>query len=155
TPKDLHAIQVKPTGDIQAYDYYLRGRQLVNQFGKRRMEYAIQMFDKAVEMDPGYAPAYAGLTQANAILYMLFDPNPKYCEGAERASAKAIELDPGSAEAQTTRGIAEMMNKRFESAEQAFDRAMALNPRSFDAPYFCARSCTSQGHYERAAAMFE
>jgi TolB-like protein/Tfp pilus assembly protein PilF len=155
TPQDLDAIQVKPTGDIQAYDYYLRGRQLVNQFGKRRMEYAIQMFDKAIEMDPNYAPAYAGLTQANAILYMLFDPNPKYCEGAERASAKAIALDPGSAEAHTTRGIAELMNKNFDASEQAFDRAMVLNPKSFDAPYFCARACVSQGHYVRAAAMFE
>jgi adenylate cyclase len=155
TPRDLDAIQVKPTGDVQAYDYYLRGRQLVNQFGKRRMEYAIQMFDKAIEMDPSYAPAYAGLTQANAILYMLFDPNPKYCEGAERASAKAIALDPGSAEAHTTRGIAELMNKNYSASEQAFDRAMALNPKSFDAPYFCARGCVSQGHYVRAVAMFE
>src|SRR6185503_12674502 len=42
-----------------------------------------------------------------------------------------------------------------DAAEQAFDRAIALNPKSFDAAYFCARGCASHGHYARAAAMFE
>jgi adenylate cyclase len=155
TRQDLPSLQVKPTGEILAYDYYLRGRQLLNQFGKRRTEYAIQMFNKAIELDPNYAPAYAGLTQASAMMYMFFDPDPKYCATAERASARAIALDPGSAEAHTTRGIAEQMNKNFDAAEQAFDRAIALNPKSFDAAYFCARGCASHGHYARAAAMFE
>jgi TolB-like protein len=82
------AIQVKPAGAIQAYDYYLRGRQFVNQFGKRRVGYAIQMFNKAVEIDPDYAPAYAGLTLANATMYMFFDPDTKFCAAAEAASAR-------------------------------------------------------------------
>lgn len=155
TRQDRDAIQVKPTGAIQAYDYYLRGRQFVNQFGKRRIGFAIQMFDKAIEIDPDYAPAYAGLTLANAQMYMFFDPDPKFCAAAEAASGRAIALDPGSAEAHTTRGIAELMGDHFEAAEQAFERAIALNPKSFDAHYNYARGCVTRGEFARAAALFE
>ena len=155
TPQDRDAIQVKSTGEVQAYDYYLRGRQFINQFGKRRIGYAIQMFNKAIEIDPNYAPAYAGLTLANATMYMFFDPDQKFCAAAEGASARAIALDPGSAEAHTTRGIAELMGSHFEAAEQAFERAIALNPRAFDAHYHYARSCASRGDHVRAAALFE
>ncbi len=155
TRRDRDAIQVKPTGEIQAYDYYLRGRQFFNQYGKRQIAYAIQMFDKAIEIDPNYAPAHAGLTLANATMYMFFDPDEKFCSTAERASAKAIALDPGSAEAHTTRGIAELMGNHFDAAEQAFERAIALNPRSFDAHYYHARSCASRGNYAQAAALYE
>ncbi len=155
TRKDLESIQVKPTGDIQAYDYYLRGRQFLNLWGKRRMQHAIQMFEKAIEIDPGYAPAYAGLTQASAMMYMFFDPDARFCAAAERASAKALALDPDSAEAHTTRGIAELMAGRYAAAEQAFERAVALNPKAFDAHYNYARSCVVRGEYARAAALFE
>jgi TolB-like protein/tetratricopeptide (TPR) repeat protein len=155
TRRDRDALQVKATGQIQAYDYYLRGRQLVNQFGKRRIGYSIEMFNKAIEIDPNYAPAHAGLTLANAMMYMFFDPDPKFCAAAERASARAIELDPESADAHTTRGISELMAKHFDAAEQAFDRALALNPKSFEASYYCARGCVSRGQFERAVAMFE
>ena len=155
TRQDRDAIQMRPTDEIQAYDYYLRGRQFINQFGKRSMAYAIQMFDKAIEIDPNYAPAYAGLTLANAMMYMFFDPDAIFCSTAERASAKAIALDPGSAEAHTTRGIAELMGNHFDAAEQAFERAIALNPKSFDAHYYYARSCVSRGSYAQAAALFE
>ena len=113
------------------------------------------MFNKAIEIDPNYAPAYAGLTLANATMYMFFDPDPKFCAAAERASARAIALDPGSAEAHTTRGIAELMANHFDAAEQAFERAIALNPKSFDAHYHYARGCVSRGEYARAAALFE
>jgi TolB-like protein/Tfp pilus assembly protein PilF len=155
TPQDRDAIQGKATGEVQAYDYYLRGRQFINQWGKRRTGYAIQMFDKAIEADPNYAPAYAGLTIANAIMYMFFDPDAKFCAAAERASARAIALDPGSAEAHTTRGIAELMGRHLDEAEQAFERAIALNPKSFDAHYYFARCCVTRGEYARATALYE
>ena len=155
TRRDLDALQVRPTGEIQAYDYYLRGRQFVNQFGKRHAQYAIQMFNRSIEIDPGYAPAYAGLTLANAMMYMFFDPDAKFCTAAERASARAIELAPGSAEAQTTRGIAALTAKDFDAAEKAFDSALALNSKSFDAAYYWARSCATRGQFEAAGAMYE
>jgi tetratricopeptide (TPR) repeat protein len=92
---------------------------------------------------------------ANALMYMFFDPDPKFSAAAERASARAIQLDPGSAEAHTTRGIAELMAGRFEPAAQAFERAIALNPRSFDAYYHYARGCVVRGDYAKAVALYE
>ncbi len=75
SPQERDAIQARPTEAIQAYEYYLRGRQLVSQFGKRRMTAAIQMFERAVEIDPTYVPAYAGLTTATALMHMYWDPD--------------------------------------------------------------------------------
>ena len=155
TRSDREAIHGRTTGIIQAYDYYLRGRHAVHQFGKRAMEYAIQMFEKAIAIDPDYAPAYAGLTLANATMYMVYDADRRVCAAAERASARAIELDPDSAEAHTTRGIVELMTNRFDAAEQAFDRAIALDPKSFDALYYYAQSCATRGNHPRAAEYYE
>jgi adenylate cyclase len=155
TPQERDAIQAKPTEEIQAYEYYLRGRQFVKQFGKRRMMAAIQMFDRAIGIDPGYVPAYAGLTTAAAMMHMYWDPDESLGVRAEWASAKAIELDSNSADAHTSRGIAELLAKRFDAAEQAFERAIALNPRSFDAYYYYARCCASRGNPEKAVALYE
>ena len=155
TPQERDVIQAKPTGEIQAYEYYLRGRQFVNQFSKRRMTAAIQMFDRAIEIDPTYVPAYAGLTTAAAMLHMYWDADESLGVRAERASAKAIELDPKSADAHISRGISELLAKRFDAAEQAFERAIALNPRSFDAHYYYARCCASRGNPGKAVALYE
>jgi len=155
TRRDRDAIHGRTTGVIQAYDYYLRGRHAVHQFGKRAMQYAIQMFEKAIAIDPEYAPAHAGLTLANATMYMVYDADARVCTAAERASARAIELDPDSAEAHTTRGIVELMTNRFDAAEQAFERAIALDPRSFDALYYYAQSCATRGNHARAAEYYE
>ena len=155
SPQERDAIQARPTEAIQAYEYYLRGRQLVSQFGKRRMTAAIQMFERAIEIDPTYVPAYAGLTTATALMHMYWDPDESLGVRAERASAKAIALDPNSADAQTSRGLSELVAKRFDAAEQAFERAIALNPRSFDAHYYYARCCASRGNPDQAVALYE
>jgi TolB-like protein/Flp pilus assembly protein TadD len=155
TRRDRDAIHGRTKGAIQAYDYYLRGRHAVHQFGKRPVEYAIQMFEKAIAIDPDYAPAYAGLTLANAQMYMVYDAGSNVCAAAERASARAIELDPDSAEAHTTRGIVELMINRFDAAEQAFERAIALDPRSFDAHFYYAQSHATRGSHVRAAELYE
>jgi TolB-like protein/Flp pilus assembly protein TadD len=155
TPQERDAIQAKPTEEIQAYEYYLRGRQFVNQLSKRRMTAAMQMFDRAIEIDPTYVPAYAGLTTATAMMHMYWDADESLAVRAEWASAKAIELDPNSADAHASRGLSELLAKRFDAAEQAFERAIALNPRSFDAHYYYARCCASRGNTEKAVALFE
>lgn len=155
TRRDRDAIHGRTKGVIQAYDYYLRGRHAVHQFGKRPVEYAIQMFEKAIAIDPDYAPAYAGLTLAYAQMYMVYDAGANVCAAAERASARAIELDPDSAEAHTTRGIVELMINRFDAAEQAFERAIALDPRSFDAHFYYAQSHATRGSHARAAELYE
>ena len=154
-PRAKGVLQDRATTAIQAYDYYLRGRQLSNQFGKSNQENAIKMFDKAIEIDSEYAPAYSGLADSHATLYMFFDASQSHCERAQWASGRASELAPGSAEAHVSLGLAEMQAKKFESAEQAFERAIEIDPQMFEAYYYYGRAAAAQGKFERAVELFE
>jgi serine/threonine protein kinase/Tfp pilus assembly protein PilF len=141
--------------DVKAYDYYLRGRQYFHHFRRKSLEYARQMFNKAIEIDPEYARAYAGVADCCSLLYTYFDARESNLRQADNASMKAIELEPELAEAHVARGIALSMSKRFDEAAPAFEQAMKLDPKLFDASYWFGRMRLTQGMYEESAKLFE
>ena len=141
--------------NVQAYDYYLRGRQYFHQLRRKSLEYAKQMFNKATEIDPEYARAYAGVADCYSQLYTYFDAREFNLRQADIASTKALDLEPDLAEAHVSRGLVLSMFKKFDEAENEFETAMRLDPKLFDAVYWYARSRLSQGMYEEAAKLFE
>jgi tetratricopeptide (TPR) repeat protein len=141
--------------DVKAYDYYLRGRQYFHHFRRKSLEYARQMFNKAIEIDPEYARAYAGVSDACSLLYTYFDARESHLRQADTASLKSIELEPELAEAHVARGIALSMSKRFEEAVPEFEKAMKLDQKAFDAAYWFARTRIAQGQNEEAARLLE
>jgi non-specific serine/threonine protein kinase len=155
TEKEKRAIEKAPTADVRAYDYYLRGRQFFYQFRKKGFEFARQMFNRAIQIDPKYARAYAGIADCCSFLYTYWHASEANLKDADEFSRKALELDSELAEAHASRGLALSLNKRFEEASQQFETAIRLNPRLFEAYYFYARSRFSEGKLAEAAAMFE
>jgi serine/threonine protein kinase/Flp pilus assembly protein TadD len=151
---EKRAIQKAPTADVQAYDYYLRGRQFFHQFRRKGYDYARQMFARAIVIDPNYARAYAGVADCCSYLYMYWDTSEDNLREADRASRKAVELDPESAEAHTSRGLAVYLTKNYDEAEKEFETAIALDPKLFEAYYFFARCRFQQGRMEEAARLF-
>jgi non-specific serine/threonine protein kinase len=149
------AIAKTPTADVKAYDYYLRGRQFFYQFRRRGYDFARQMFTRAIEIDPGYARAYAGVADCYSYLYMYWDDSKTNLEAAEDASRKALLLDPGLAEAHVSRGLAISLSKRYDEAEIEFQTAIRMDPKLFEAFYFYGRACVQQGKLEEAAGLFE
>jgi serine/threonine protein kinase/Flp pilus assembly protein TadD len=141
--------------DVKAYDYYLRGRQYFHHFRRKSLEYARQMFNRAIDIDPEYARAYAGVADTCSLLYTYFDARESNVRQADSASLRAIELEPDLAEARVARGIALSVNKRFDEAIPEFEQAMKLDPKLFDAVYWFARTRRSQGQLEEAARLFE
>jgi len=131
--------------NVQAYDYYLRGRQYFHQLRRKSLEYAKQMFNKAIEIDPEYARAYAGVADCYSLLYTYFDAREFNLRQADIASIRALELEPELAEAHVARGLAISMSKRHEEAQVEFETAMRLDPKLFEAAYWFARSRSSQG----------
>jgi Flp pilus assembly protein TadD len=113
------------------------------------------MFERAIELDPTYALAYCGLADCCSFLYQYFDASPANLRRADAASRRALELAPSLAEAHASRGLAVSLSGRFEEANTEFEMAMKLNPKSFEAAYFYARSCVAQGTNEDAAKWFE
>jgi serine/threonine protein kinase/Flp pilus assembly protein TadD len=155
TEEEKRDIEKVPTSEVQAYDYYLRGRQVFFQFRRNGLEFARQMFARAIVIDPSYASAFAGVADCCSFLYMYFDASEDNLREAAAASRRAVELDPESAEAHASRGLAESLNKNYEAAEREFEIALRLNPDLFDASYFYGRSCFAQGQMEKAAGLFQ
>jgi len=153
--KEIDALEKVKTQDFHAYDLYLRGREFFNQGQHKSIRYASEMFTHAIEKDVNYALAYAGLADCYSYLFMYFDNKEKNIQQSMVASTKAIELDPGLAEAHTARGLAVSLNMQYEEAEKEFDRAIELNPYLFETFYFYARTCRQQGNIEKAAFLFE
>ncbi len=155
TAQESEAIEKIPTADVRAYDFYLRGRQFFHQFRRKGYDFAREMFARAIEIDPGYARAHAGIADCSAFLYMYWESSEANLKQAEEASSKALELDPDLAEAHASRGLTAALRKQYEAAAGEFERAMELNPRLFEASYFYARSFYAQGKLEDAVYWFE
>jgi len=155
TETEKQAIAKAPTADVKAYDYYLRGRQFFYQFRRRGYDFARQMFTRAIEIDPSYARAYAGIADSYSYLYMYWDASEANLASAEEASRKALLLDPGLSEAHVSRGLAISLGKRYDEAELEFQTAIRLDPQSFEAHYFYGRACFQQGKLPESAKLFE
>jgi TolB-like protein/Tfp pilus assembly protein PilF len=154
TEKEKREIEKAPTSEVQAYDCYLRGRQFFYQFRRKGFDFARQMFAGAIAIDPGYARAYAGVADCCSLLYMWFEPSEDNLRGAVAASRRAVELDPESAEAHASCGLAESLGRNYEGAEKEFETSIRLNPELFEAYYSYGRARLAQGQYEKAADLF-
>jgi len=153
-PQERKSIAQAPTDNIEAYTYYLKGRDFLNRRSKRYLQLARQMFAKAVELDPKYARAYAGMADCDSYLYMTYHEKVALDEVLATAE-KALSLDPNLAEAHTSRGVALSAGQSYDEAKSEFEKALALDPDSYEAHYFYARSNFAQGNVDRAAALFD
>jgi TolB-like protein/Flp pilus assembly protein TadD len=155
TPKEKAELARSPTKDADAYDYYLRGRKFFYGYGPRDIEFAIQMFARAVASDPDFALAYAGLADCWCYIYLHGTRADAVREQACWASARALELDPGCAPAHASQGMSLSLGGRDEEAVASFEKAIALDPGSFEAHYFYARHCFGRGDKEKALELYE
>jgi len=141
--------------DLEAYDFYLKGRHYYFRFNRQGMHFASQMFQQALDIDPNYAAAWAGLANCAAYLYIYVDRTEAHRERAEISSRRALELDPDLAEAHASCGVALSAAGRSEEAEAAFETALRLDPNLYEAAYFYARHCFAAGRMEEAIQFFE
>ena len=141
------------TENVEAYEYYLRGRQYFHQTG-HSYDHAERMFRKAIEIDPDYARAHAGLADWAAMVAQWIDHSPRYLTLADSASRRALELAPDLAEAHASRGFALSMQGEYEAAAQCFERAVELDPQLYEAWYLYGRCEFAAGRFEHAAELW-
>jgi len=92
SPQELEALADKPTENLQAYDQYLRGKRYARRLTRQDVEFALQMFENAVGLDPSFALAYAASANACAMYYSFFSRDAIWVERAREASARAVAL---------------------------------------------------------------
>lgn len=144
----------RPQTGLAAYEYYLRGRQYLPRMTQSDLERSGEMFERAIELDAGYGPAWACLGAVHATLYEWFGSKEGDLVKAESASQKALELGPGLAEAHVARGFALSLSRCYDEAAREFEEAIRINPNFFDAYYYFARACFARGEIQRSAELF-
>ncbi|MDJ0910594.1 MAG: tetratricopeptide repeat protein [Woeseiaceae bacterium] len=152
--KEKQAIRTPARADIDAFDFYLRGRQFFKQFRRAHIQHAMQMYRQAIDIDPHFALAWAGYADCHALLMMYAEPKPEYADEAIMASRRALELAPELAQAHASYGLACLVCQDFENSDAAFEKAIELNPDLFEAWYYFARSRFHQGDMDGAAELF-
>ena len=154
---------VKPrTGNVEAYQLYLKGRYSANQyFSNQRkagdLAKALECFQQAVALDERIAPAHAGLAEVYTLQAFLgLRPPKEVLPGAKAAAQRALAIDDALAEAHTALGFVLLAYDRdWAAAERELQRAIALNPRYVLARYWCATLCASRLRLDESIAEDE
>jgi adenylate cyclase len=139
TATDRERLARAPTEDLQAYQHYLRGRSLLLRHTESDTRSAVEAFEAALDRDPEYALAHAGLAMASAEMHLRFASGDEVKAWGERALAegyRALEIDDGLAEAHEA--LAAVYRKTDFDWEQTITegtRALELNP-SLEAPHY-------------------
>ena len=150
--RDQHQLVKRSTSNVEAYEFYLRGRKLLQKWTRQNISLAREMFERAVTIDPNFAAAWAGLATAHVHLFGC-DDEP-HLEKAREASSRALKLNPQSAEAHVAAGQGLSMEQRYADAAAEFERAIEFDPTLFDAHYYYARSCFKSGDLEKSLRLF-
>jgi adenylate cyclase len=155
-PEESRLIADRTTSSADAYEYYLQGRAtLVESFGSNAtLRAARDLFAKAIEIDAGYAKAYAGIANCDALLWANGDPDVSF-EHLIAMTDKAMELAPNLAEAHAARGMAYHVAGCPEVAVASFQQAIERDPLVFGAHFWLGLSRRDLNQLGEAAALFQ
>ena len=153
TTDEHRAVTDQTTENFEAYDYYLRGRDLFHRSDSGHLNAALEMFDKAIELDPDYALAHAGRTFCLDDLYNFHGRHQAHLEQAVISSERAIQLADHLAESHAARGLTLWAMDELDPAENEFERAIAINPRLFEALHFYSRMARVRGQIDKAISL--
>ena len=155
TDSEREYLAHKPTKDLRAHDFYMRGREFLLNETKQNNESAIEMFERALGIDPKYSLAYVALAEAYSLKYIFYDGNPKWLGKIISANDKALELDPNLIEAQFGNGLVLYHQKRFKQACQAFQKVIDQNKNFYPAYRWAGSGYLILGDYDTAINYFK
>ncbi|MFC1636922.1 protein kinase [Planctomycetota bacterium] len=153
------ALGYRPTENIEAYQYYLRGMEYIYRgyYVEDNLRIAIQMYEKAVKLDPGFALAYAQLSRAHLNMYWFYkDRTEERRAKAEDAVKKAFELNPDLPEVRLALGHYYYQGElNYDRALKEFEVALKSQPNNSEILAFIAFVHRRQGKFEQAVACLE
>jgi adenylate cyclase len=149
-PEDRARLVAGTTEQLEAYEYYLRGRMLVRQGRRVTLEAAIGMFERAIAIDPNYALAYSGIAGCRNWLYTQWGGERDQLDRADAAGRRALDLAPTLAEARVARAATLEHLGDVAGAERELDEAVRLNPKLAMVQRAYGDHCFRKGQYDRA-----
>ena len=155
TGEEKERLTKRDTGNTEAYQLYLKGRYAWEKRNEDGLKQSIEYFQQAIDKDPAYALAYAGLADSYAVLsgYSIASPGESFPQ-ARTAARKALEIENGLAQAHATLGlILGDYDHEWTAAEAEFKRAMELDPNYATAHHWYALLLMSRGRLDEAVAQ--
>ena len=141
SPNEKIILTKRSTVNAEAFDCYLRAREFLYRRTKSSLQFAIHLFQKAIELDTRYAAAYAGLGESYATLHYDYDTKEVWVDKAIESSLKALMYDSTVAEAYAALAMAYFSKKSIQEAEAAARKAIDLGPNIFTGYWVLARIC--------------
>jgi non-specific serine/threonine protein kinase len=152
TPQEEKTIARKPTENPQAYDFYLRGRSYTR---RENMDYGLQMFEQAIQLDPNFALAHGGIAQLCGRIYESREQNPKWIERGLSACDRATALAPDLPEVLIAHARMCYAQKKYQEAALLAWRAIERKTDCEGAWNILGRAYFASGRFEEAAVLTE
>jgi non-specific serine/threonine protein kinase len=155
SPQELEALADKPTENLQAYDLFLRGKRYARRQTRQDVEFALQMFENAVVLDPSFALAYAACANACAMYYSFFSRDPVWVERAREASGKAVALRWDLPEVQVSQAWVLYAAGLYDEAVRMVKKAVERKRDCEGAYYMLCRALFAAGRYQEVLDVAE
>jgi len=155
TRQEEEALASKPTENLQAYDLYLRGKSYARRLTRQDLEFALQMFENAVSVDPGFALAHAAIANACAQYHYHYERESKWIERAVAASQRASALSKHTPEVLVAEGWILYAEGKYDQASRCVRQSIDRKPDCEGAYYLLGRTLFAAGHYQEVVDMAE
>jgi TolB-like protein len=155
TPREEKAIAQKPTQNARAYDYYLRGRSYTRRITRPDLELAVEMYDRAIELDPNFALAYAGLAIVCGVYHEWHEQHERWVEKGLAACERALELDPQLPEGLAARARLFYAQGKPNEAIDFARRAIEKKPDCEGAYWALGQACFVSDRWQEAAEVVD
>jgi len=153
SPQEQEAIAAKPTENLQAYDLYLRGKSYARRRTRQDLEFALQMLEGAVTLDPKFALAHAAMANVCAEFYENHQREQSWIQRATESHRRAVALQPELPEALVAQAWLLYTEKRFDDAMKCAKMALERRRDCEGAHYVLGRSLFVAGRYQELAGI--
>ena len=153
--QELEDLATKPTENLQAYDLYLRGKRYARRQTRQDLEFALQMFENAVALDPSFALAYAACANACAMFYCNYSRDAIWVERARNASGKAVALRWDLPEVMVSQAWVLYATELHDEAVRMVEKAIERKRDCEGAYYLLCRALFSAGRYQEVVDLME
>ena len=157
TPEEIAEAETRPTDNLQAYEYYLRGNaQFARRMSREDSDRAVDLYQRAVEEDPNFALGWAGLSMAESFRQWMFGDRTEIQRRATEAAETSLQLDPDLPEGYLAKGYVHYYGRGdFEAALREFEIAQRHRPNDAEVALMIASVHRRQGRWEEGIEGLE